>query len=50
MVIDEKSVRSIALLVIIGNHEGTRVRVYKLPLELVDEFTLGKMEYRIVLR
>ena len=45
-IIDEESVRSSALLVVIGNHEDTRVRVYRLPLELIDEFTLDKMDYR----
>ncbi|RLE64386.1 MAG: hypothetical protein DRN53_00950 [Thermoprotei archaeon] len=48
VLIDEETVRSSAPLVIIGNHEDTHVKVFKLPLQLLEEFTLGKMEYRIV--
>ena len=37
-----------AVLAITGNQDETRVRVYALPERLVDEFTLRKMENRII--
>jgi len=43
--IDQGSVMNRALVVILGNHEGTSVRVYELPLKaLREEFTVNKLE------
>ncbi|MEM2151250.1 MAG: hypothetical protein QXY73_05465 [Candidatus Bathyarchaeia archaeon] len=41
--------KATSFLYIVGNHEGTIVRVYTIPeLEPIDEFTINKMEYRSI--
>jgi len=47
-IIENTTIRDYALLVVIGNYEDTSVKVLKLPeKEVIDKYTVGKMEYRI---
>ncbi|RLE89783.1 MAG: hypothetical protein DRJ49_01950 [Thermoprotei archaeon] len=48
-VLDETTIRDFGLLVVIGNYDNTKVRVFKLPENiLVDSFTVDHMKYKVV--
>jgi len=48
-ILDNTTIRDFGLLVVIGNYDNTKVKVFKLPENvLVDSFTVDHMKYKVV--